>query len=185
KQIQKAEVVEVQSQGNEQQLPDGFRKTIAVKGITFEISATSSGSINRLVIQPSGLKIDNSHVEHEIMGSVTGVETADLNSDGSPELLVYVTSAGSGSYGTIIAYSVNNGRSMSQVYLPPVTDDLVASEGYMGHDVFMVSGNSLIRRFPVYKKNDTNVNPTGGTREIRYRIINGEASRIFIIDSIK
>ncbi|MGB5191200.1 MAG: hypothetical protein WBN54_14170, partial [Robiginitalea sp.] len=56
--------------------------------------------------------------------------------------------------------------------------------GYMGHDEFAVVETSLVRRFPVYKSGDSNSNPTGGTRQIQYKLQDGEASRLFVIDNI-
>jgi hypothetical protein len=50
-----------------------------------------------LTITPSGLSIANDVIKQEIDGSVTGAEVADVNADGSPEIYVYVNSAGSGS----------------------------------------------------------------------------------------
>ncbi|MDX2432339.1 MAG: hypothetical protein QNK35_15485, partial [Bacteroides sp.] len=116
-------------------------------------------------------------------------EIEDLNSDGFPELLIYTQSAGSGSYGDVIAYSVNNGKSVSQVYFPPISDNPEASKGYMGHDEFTIIETSLAHRFPIYKEGDTNADPTGGMRQIRYKLVDGEASRRFeivkITDSMK
>ncbi len=48
-------------------------------------------------------------------------------------------------------------------------------EGYMGHDTFTIEGQKLIRTFPVYKKKDTNQNPTGGKRKLVYGLYPGEA----------
>ena len=161
-----------------------FEKTLSLQEITFYIHATNAGSINMLTIQPMGLEIDNRLVEHEIDGTVTNAEIEDLNSDGSPEVLVYIQSAGSGSYGSVIGYSVNNKKSMSQIYLPDIMDSPEASEGYMGHDEFAIVETTFARRFPVYKEGDTNNNPTGGTRQIQYKLADGEAGRIFKIDKI-
>ena len=54
---------------------------------------------------------------------------ADINEDGSPELYIYVKSAGSGSYGSLAAYSANRRKSLSEIYLPPLTDDKALSQG--------------------------------------------------------
>ena len=51
-------------------------------------------------------------------GSVSGAEVADPNADGSPK--VYVTSAGSGSYGSLVAYAANHRKSLSEIVLPPL-----------------------------------------------------------------
>ncbi len=62
--------------------------------------------------------------------------------------------------------------------------DKEASIGYMGHDEFAIIETSLARRFPIYKDGDTNNDPTGGTRQIEYKLKDGEASRLFVIDEI-
>ena len=113
---------------------------------------------------------------------VTGAEVADLNADGSPEIYVYVTSAGSGSYGSLVAYSVNRRKSLSEIYLPPVTEDKAASKGYMGHDEFAVGEGALLHRFPVYRDTDTNAKPTGGTRQLQYKLVPGEAGWVLKVD---
>lgn len=157
----------------------GFNQKLSLQGISFEVNCPNQGSINKLTITPSGLEIDNSVIEKEIDGAVTGTEISDLNGDGSPEIIVYVSSAGSGTYGSVVAYSANNNKSLTEIYLPPLADDPEYSVGYMGHDNFAVVENSLSRRFPVYKPGDSNANPTGGTRQVDYKLIPGEAGWIF------
>lgn len=153
-----------------------FDKTLTLQGITFHIVATNEGSLNQLTITPSGLERDNRVLKQEIDGSVTDAEIADINVDGSPEIYVYINSAGSGSYGTLVAYSANNKKSLSTIYLSPLEDDKKNSVGYMGHDDFTVIENTLVREFPVYKKGDTNAKPTGGTRQLQYKLMPGEAT---------
>ena len=100
---------------------------------------------------------------------------ADLDANGSPELYVFVQSAGSGSYGSLVALGVNGGKSLSEVFLPDLAEDPRLSEGYQGHDEFAILGNALERRFPVYRPGDTNAAPSGGTRRVPYRLEKGEA----------
>ena len=157
----------------------GFEQKLSLQGISFEVSCPNQGSINQLTIKPSGLEIDNSAIQKEVDGTVTGAETSDLNGDGSPEIIVYVSSAGSGTYGSVVAYSANNKKSLSEIYLPPLADAPEYSVGYMGHDEFAVVENSLSRRFPIYRKGDSNANPTGGTRQVDYKLVPGEAGWIF------
>jgi hypothetical protein len=38
--------------------------------------------------------------------------------------------------------------------------------------------STLVRRFPVYRDKDTNAQPTGGTRQIQYKLKAGEAGWI-------
>jgi hypothetical protein len=89
---------------------------------------------------------------------------------------------GSGSYGDVIAYSSNKGLSWSEVSYPELTDKF--KQGYMGHDEFLLVENVLVRRFPLYLENDSNANPQGKTRQIQYRMIEGEASRQFVVDAV-
>jgi len=162
----------------------GFDKTLELQGIRFHVISANEGSINTLHIVPAGLEIDNSPIERTINGTVTNAEVADLNADGSPEIYVYVTSVGSGSYGSLVAYSANRRKSLSEIYLPPLTEDKVVSKGYMGHDEFAVVKDVLIRRFPVYRATDTNARPTGGIRELQYKLIPGEAGWLLKLDRV-
>jgi hypothetical protein len=137
-----------------------------------------------LKITPAGLTKDNTPAESEIEGTVSGAEIGDLDANGFPEVYVFVTSAGSGSYGSLVAYVVNNGKSMTPIYLPPITDDAKASKGYMGHDEFAVLENVLGRRFPIYKEGDTNADPSGKTRQLQYKLKAGEASWLLNLDKV-
>jgi len=154
-----------------------FDKVLKLQGITFHVQATNEGSLNKLRIVPSGLEEVNRPIEQEIDGTVTGAEVEDLNRDGSPEIYVYVTSAGSGSYGTLVAYSANNKKSLSEIYLPPLENEKKSvSKGYMGHDQFSLVENTFARRFPIYLKDDANCCPKGGTRQLEYKLVPGEAT---------
>ncbi len=157
-----------------------FSKKLSLNTISFEIILIDK----QLSIQPSGLSIDNTKVSKDIEGSVTNAEIGDLNNDGFPEVLVYITSDGSGSYGTVIGYSVNNGKSMSEIYMPNIVDNPKASKGYMGHDEFAIVENSFYQRFKTYNPGDTNSNPTGKIRQIQYKLKDGENSRVFVVDKI-
>lgn len=168
----------------EQLLFFDYTKTLSLQNITFEIKSTNSGSLNTLFIQPKGLEIVNEKVIHEIDGTVTNVEIEDMNSDGWPEILVYITSAGSGSYGNIIGYSVNNGKSMSQIYFPQTSDNDEINKGYMGHDEFTLVERYLAQRFPIYETGDKTAQPSGKIRQVIYELTDGENSRILKIKNV-
>jgi len=154
-----------------------FDKVLTLESITFQVNCPNAGSLNDVTITPSGLKEINTPITiNEADGSVTGSEVADINGDGSPEIYIYLTSAGSGSYGSLIAYSANHNKSLSEIYLPPLENDKSNAKGYMGHDRFSIAENHLVRRFPVYRDNDSNAKPTGGTRQLEYKLVPGEAS---------
>ena len=73
---------------------------------------------------------------------------------------------------------------MSLIYFPPVADNPEISEGYMGHDEFTIMETTFTQHFPVYKPVDTNSNPTGGIRQIQYKLVDGEASRMYKVDKV-
>lgn len=152
-----------------------FRRTLELQGIRFDVTASRSGSRNTLRVVPAGLEIDNAPIERTIDGTVSGAEVADLNADGSPELYVYVTSAGSGSYGSLAAWSANRRKSLSAITLPELAETPGASAGYQGHDQFAVLEGVLGRRFPIYRAGDANAQPGGGMRQLQYRLVAGEA----------
>lgn len=157
-----------------------FSQKLTLNNISFEINLTGK----QLTIQPSGLSVDNTKVIKQIEGTITNAEIGDLNGDGFPEVLVYITSDGSGSYGTVIGYSVNNGKSMSEIFMPNIADNPKANKGYMGHDEFAIVENSFCQRFKTYNPEDTNSNPTGKMRQIQYKLKEGENSRVFVVDKI-
>ena len=163
----------------------GFKKEFELNGIRFVVEATNEGSMNNLTITPSGLSEVNDVISREIDGSVTNAEIGDINADGSPEIYVWVNSAGSGSYATPIGYSANNKKSMSEIYFPPISDDAVNSKGYMGHDEFAVVEGVVAQRFPIYKDGDTNAQPSGKMRQLQYKLTPGEAGWVMKVDRVE
>ena len=161
-----------------------FQKTLQFKAISFDVNTKGSGSLRQLVIQPKGFEQTNKSFEFEIEGKVTDAQVADLNSDGFPELLIFTQSAGSGSYGNVVAFSANGVKSMSRAYFPPVIQNAKLKNGYMGHDTFLINESALIQEFPIYKEGDPNSKPTGGIRRIQYKLVDGEAARKFVVDKI-
>ena len=165
----------------EQQLnSDGFRKELSLQGITFTVCEINRGFQSRLVIETSGLEINNEPFSHTIYGWISGAEVEDLNSDGWPELLVYLNSSEGAVRTRVFAYSVNNGKSMSQVHLPDITFNKEAGEGFIGYDEFAVIETWLVQRFPVFKWTGSGYEPTGRTRQIQYQLREGEALRQFV-----
>jgi hypothetical protein len=151
-----------------------FQQQASLQGVTFQVKSSGEGSIQKLVVKASEQGHVLPVVKEEIDGRVTGMEVEDLNSDGKPELLVYSTSAGSGSYGSVNAWTVSNGHTLLPITMPELSGAM--AKGYMGHDSFAVVETSLMRRFPIYRPGDSNAKPTGGLRTITYKLVPGEAS---------
>ena len=176
------------SQGEEPQqiTHKGFEQNMSLHGVSFLIQCPNQGSINTLTITPSGLEGANDPIVVEIEGSVTNAEVDDLDANGFPEVYVYVQSAGSGSYGSLIAYACNQKKSLTPIFLPELTEDKENSKGYMGHDQFAIGEGALLRRFPIYHPADSNNNISGKisgkTRQLQYKLKAGEAGWILRLD---
>ncbi len=163
-----------------------FSKVLNLQGVGFNVSSIKKDGQNTLRIFTFGLQARDYNETFTIEGEeVVNAEVEDLNSDGSPELFVYTQSVGSGSYGNVYAFSVNNMKSMSQVYFQPTAENTMINHGYMGHDEFSVVENTLAQRFPVYEGGDTNARPTGRTRYVNYRLVEGEAMRKLEVINIR
>lgn len=152
--------------------------------IGFLLQASSGSSINTLALTPMGLELDQQSQSIELDGSAYRAELADLDGNGWPEVYVYVSSAGSGSYGSLVAYAVNAGKSITPIYLPPLDASSPEHSGYQGHDEFRVVENRLVRRYPIYRADDVNAQPGGGTRQIQYRLEPGEAGWVLVADRV-
>lgn len=144
--------------------------------VSIAVRSANSGSINSaaIFVRTTGRILLDTEVMAD--GQVTGVELADLDANGYPELYVYVTSVGSGSYGSLMAFASNRNVSMTPIHLVALPPESPALAGYLGHDRFRVADQVLERSFPVYLAGDTNANPTGGSRRLRYELVQGEAS---------
>lgn len=153
----------------------GFSQHLKLNGISFDVECPNAGSLNKLTIRPSGLKTDNTLITRDIDGTVVKAAVEDLNADGSPEIYVFITSAGSGSYGSVVAYGANRKKSLTEIYMPPLEENKAAMKGYMGHDEFELVEGRLVRSFPIYEPKDSNAKPSGGTRQVQYKLVAGEA----------
>ena len=161
-----------------------LRRSLSLHGVRLQLSSANDASVNELKIVPAGLLSDNTPIVRRFDGQFGGAEMADLDADGSPELYVYVISAGSGSYGSLVAYAAHKRRSLSEIVLPPLDYTLGADNGYMGHDQFAVVEGTLVRRFPVYRDGDTNAAPSGGVRQLQYKLQPGEAGWRLVVDRV-
>jgi len=162
-----------------------FSRVLNLQGISFNVSSIKKNNKNMLSIFTFGLDESEYNETFNIEGEkVINAEVEDLNSDGSPELFVYTQYVGSGSYGNVYAFSVNNKKSMSQVYFQSTGENSKINPGYKGHDEFSLVENTLSQRFPIYNEGDTNANPTGGTRQVSYSLVDGEAMRKLEVNKV-
>ncbi|MEN2281045.1 hypothetical protein AAGF08_02835 [Algoriphagus sp. SE2] len=154
-----------------------FEQKHELQGVSFDIKATEQNPYTTLSIETDGLEVDTDPIFHKIDGGYIESEIEDLNSDGWPEILIFFNSYGLEMKASLIGYSVNNGKSMSRISMPEMSAE--ASVGFQGQDDFAIVETTLIQRFPVFKLEDGNWVPSGKTRQIQYKLRNGETSREF------
>ncbi len=143
-----------------------FDSTLSLLGITFHVECPNRPEGNDLTITPSGLAGDNAPANDRIDGTVMGAQVADLNSDGSPEVYVYIRS-GPDARGSVVAYSANQRKSLSRIFVPDLSADPKVAEGYSGSDGYAVVGKTFVRSFPI---------GGGRFRKIEYKLVPGEAA---------
>lgn len=161
--------------------PAPIDQTVALQGITFHVTSPSVQSGNVVVIVPQGLTADDATITKPIDGVATGVEVADLNVDGSPEIFVYVRSADPSARGSLVAYAANRKKSLSAIHLPDLADTKGAAAGYAGHDEFAVLEGVLGRRFPLHGEDGK---PTGKLRQLQYRLKPGETGWVLKVERV-
>ncbi|MGG7649292.1 hypothetical protein ACQ4OB_14870 [Pseudomonas sp. ES4] len=152
-----------------------FDQTLELQGIGFHVKSVSVDGNRALHIAPQGLEIDNSEIVRPLTGTIVRAEVADLDRNGSPEIYVFIRSPGRGMPGELIAYAANRKKSLSEIYLPPVSENPKTAVGYQGEDEFAVVENALVQRFPVYDSTDADAGRTGKIRQVQYTLMPGEA----------
>jgi len=151
-----------------------FKQSLALQGVSFSVKASGDGSQQTLLVTTTGIGQRWPVIRETVDGQVVGTEVQDFNRDGLPELLVYLTSAGSGSYGSVLSWVATKKGTLVPINMPELSGQ--TAKGYQGHDSFAVVEETLSRRFPIYKPGDTNAKPTGGLRQVNYKLVPGEAS---------
>jgi hypothetical protein len=152
-----------------------FDQTLELQGIRFHVKGEWVDGNPVVRISPQGLEIDNAQITRPLTGNIARAEVADLDRDGSPEIYVFARSPGRGMPGELVAYAANRKKSLSEIYLPAVSENAKMAEGYQGEEEFAVVENMLVRRFPIYDSADVEAGRTGRMRQVQYRLMAGEA----------
>jgi hypothetical protein len=153
-----------------------FSKSLRFREDTVLVAAYGEGSIRKLRLECS----DNHRYETDIDGEVTNAYYSDLDENGRPEIYVISISAGSGSYGNVFVCDQSD-DGLREIRFPSPDMDNELFKGYMGHDSIFIRGNRLIRHFPVYRDGDANASPTGGNRQLSYRLkCNGDSCAFMV-----
>ncbi len=153
-------------------------------GMQFAVAEEkTSASLSKISVTPIGFTEVNETIQMEESDPFDYALIADVNNDGFDELYIITRGAGSGSYANIYGFASNTDKSVTPIYNPELSDDdfVTIFQGYMGHDKFYVQNDKLFRKYPVYKKEDSNANPTGGDKVLEYDLKIGESGWILEI----
>ncbi|MCA8830712.1 hypothetical protein [Hymenobacter pini] len=99
----------------------------------------------------------------EVMGAVTNIAAADLNGNGKPEL--YIMTDNKKANGGLYAYEFAE-RGYAPITFPG-TPTGQAGMGYSGQDTYQISGNKLVRTFPV---TPADASQAATTRTVEYTL---------------
>lgn len=155
------------------QKPIKYDSTLKIGKAGFRIMCLNkSADENSLNIKPIGFKSEAREIHLILKGKVASSEIDDLNNDGFPDLVIYV-SDNSNRINVFSLTSKNNER-MELIFFPDITNDMQLSKGYRGKDEFKLVEGILFRKFPIYEL-DTNITtPTNKVRQIMYRVVPGD-----------
>jgi hypothetical protein len=119
-----------------------------------------------------------SEIKFTDVDPINKVLVGDLDGNGFDEIYLITVTAGTGSYGNVIGVASNADKSLSMVTFPPVDEKELKKggkfEGYDGHDVFEITGNSLVRTFPTKGAKTT-------YQTLNYKMKPGEAGYLLYI----
>ncbi|RSK50266.1 hypothetical protein [Hymenobacter rigui] len=99
----------------------------------------------------------------EVSGAVTNIAAGDLNGNGKPEL--YIMTDNKKANGGLYAYEFGE-RGYTPISFPG-TPSGSAGMGYSGQDMYQISGNKLVRTFPVTATDSTK---QAGSRTVEYTL---------------
>jgi len=149
-------------------VPGNFRSELAFEDFRLQVKSRKSNGQHQLLIQGTiGGKKIGKPVQRPIY-PVTGAGIADLNRDGQPAVYVFTRIPGPGAYGRLFAFNFAETGYWSQIEVEELPEDM--QRGYQGMDLFEVRKGQLLRFFPLHLSDDTQGDPTGGTRTIVYAL---------------
>ena len=129
---------------------------------------------NPIAIRPVGMETDVRPLDFPLKGRLYATQVDDLNSDGYPDLLLYIYTDSNAIHGTVYCLLSEANKSLVPCYLPDISYDPKVNKGYKGYDKFTLLEGTLLQQFPVYNPDDEKEKPTGGTRTLMYQVTKGE-----------
>ena len=144
-----------------------FAKLLTFNVYHFNVNATDTGATRQLRVEASRGTTLLTVIRVVTDGTVTGAQVADLDHNHFPEVYIFTSSDGSGSLGRVYGWQFLAQR---KAEIKSINWNLTDA-AYMGHDSLWVENDVLCRQYPLYKPGDSNAQPTGGKRTIRYQLV--------------
>ena len=138
---------------NKDASPDPLKEYKTKTGKTIIISEThpAGRSLSTIEVRTEGFEHNFGEI-FEDRDPISDVFVTDLDGNGFDEIYIITTSAGSGSYGTVLGFASNKDKSLSMIHFPEVRKGDEYFDGYMGHDSFKIEGEKLVSIFPYTTK---------------------------------
>jgi hypothetical protein len=134
------------------------------------ICSNKSETKNNVSIAPIGFQNTARDVMFEVKGRILKAEVDDLNNDVFPDLVLYIYEPGDKGKGSVVGISSINNETFAPIGFPDIVNDPKLRIGYAGFDSFLLMEGTLMRRFPVYSSDSSDVKPTGMMRQIQYKV---------------
>ncbi len=130
-------------------------------------------SISSIAITTKGFK-ENKLIELNDIDPIEKIKLKDLDNDGFEEIYLFTRSVGSGSGGDFYVYGSDKDDRLMEYEKEKLDEKEYLKggrlEGYMGHDTYFFDKQMLVMEFLIYKENDANLKPTGGTKKVYYML---------------
>lgn len=105
---------------------------------------------------------------------MTNALITDLDKNGFEELYIFTKSSDTNSFIGILGVASLNDKAFGEIDVQQITaEDIKKDEkfnGYLGHDSVYISGNEIIREFPVFKSSVPDLNSVNGRRKVIYKL---------------
>ncbi len=154
-----------------------FDKKESLMGVDFSIKTFGVGENQELIISTAQ---SGEHYSKSLFAPISKTETADLNSDGSPELIIQIDVPGQGAYKFVNIFS--SAGKLSEVAFPNIGDQPEIAQGYMGQDEYRIVDAGIERRFPIHKTEGHEVIATDQYRTILYKMkpVEGKQNQFYM-----
>ncbi len=155
---------------------NGLRSTTGKTWIVRQTPMLDSSMVS-VRVEAIGFSGDTLLFDFGQLDPVIALHAEDLDRDGFQELYIATQSLGAEAYGTLYGLYSMGDDSLTMISYEGATPYTMKEgepyEGYRGHDSFHFENGKLTNTISVYKPEDTDETPTGGTRTIEYELVNG------------